>query len=40
MKGVKYFNEFLDAIEKQSRECDNELELEMERRFRNAIFKA
>lgn len=40
MEGVKYFNEFLDAIEKQSRECDNELEREMERRFRNAIFKA
>lgn len=40
MVGVKYFDEFLDAIEKQSRECDNELELEMERRFRNAIFKA
>lgn len=40
MEGVNYFNEFLAAIEKQSRECDNELELEMERRFRNAIFKA
>ena len=38
MKGVKYFDEFLDGLVIQSKEYDDELEKEMKRRFRNAIY--
>lgn len=38
MEGVKYFNEFLDGLIIQSKEYDDELEKEMKRRFRNAIY--
>ena len=38
MKGVKYFDEFLDGLVIQSKEYDDELEKEKKRRFRNAIY--
>lgn len=40
MKGVRYFDEFLDGLAIQSKEYDDELEQEMKRRFRNAIYMA
>ena len=38
--GVPYFTDFINAMYKHTKDYDNELEEEMQRRFRNSIYKA
>lgn len=38
--GVPYFADFINAMYKHTKDYDNELEEEMQRRFRNSIYKA
>ncbi len=38
--GVPYFTDFINAMYKHTKDYDNELEEEMQRKFQNAIYKA
>lgn len=37
---VPYFNDFINAMYKHTKDYDNELEEEMQRRFQSTIYKA